>query len=105
MARTMQEMVLGTEERVGCSACSTKQAPVTYVSYHSLTWPWWRGVVSTEGNLCRDCVGTQFSRHLVLKLLGMPIGLIINPFLLAHDVVRYAKARGLPRHFPRPDAG
>ncbi len=83
-----------------CQGCGV-EAPTKYVSFHqNIGALLMRFSKSVEGSLCRDCIGRHFrgmtGTTLLLGWWGT-ISLVITPFILANNVVRYALCLGLPR--------
>jgi hypothetical protein len=79
-----------------CDACGVK-SPTKYAAFHQHI-----GAVVLmfhrrySGNFCRECIDTVF-RRTTLTTLGLGwwgmISMIVTPFVLVHNVVRYLMVR------------
>lgn len=81
-----------------CQSCGI-EAPTKYVSYHqNIGALVMRFSKSVQGNLCRNCVHKHFwsltGTTAILGWWGM-ISLIVTPFFLVNNVVRFASCFGM----------
>lgn len=81
-----------------CQSCGI-EAPTKYVSYHqNIGALVMRFSKSVQGNLCRNCVHKHFwsltGTTAFLGWWGM-ISLIVTPFFLVNNVVRFASCLGM----------
>lgn len=81
-----------------CQSCGI-EAPTKYVSYHqNIGALVMRFSKSVQGNLCKNCVHKHFwsltGTTAVLGWWGM-ISLIVTPFFLINNVVRYSLCLGM----------
>ena len=82
-----------------CQACG-RQAPSKYVEfYQNIGALVMRFHKSLKGNLCRQCIDKYFWEYTLYTLFlgwwGM-ISLIVTPFLLVNNIVRYLFCLGMP---------
>ncbi|MGH9763595.1 MAG: hypothetical protein ACREDR_32705 [Blastocatellia bacterium] len=95
-AATQAYYEYGPECQTRCDSCGVR-APTKYAAFHQHI-----GAVVLmfhqryRGNLCRECINTIF-RRTTLTTLGLGwwgmISVIVTPFVLIHNVVRYLMVR------------
>jgi hypothetical protein len=82
-----------------CQACGI-EAPTKYVEfYQNIGALFMRFHKSIKGNLCKRCINENFwSMTLITILVGWLgiISLIIAPFLVLNNIIRYLAALGMP---------
>lgn len=89
-----------------CQKCG-REAPTKYVAfYQNIGMLFMRMMYASEGNFCKPCIHSTFWSYFAVNLtLGWwgIISLIINPFLILNNVIRYVLCLGMPS--PDPLAG
>ena len=96
------QMGLGLRKLKACQACG-KQAPTRYVEFHqnigALVMRFRRSI---KGELCKGCIHSNFwSMTMTTLCIGWlgTISIIIAPFMVINNIVRYASCIGLPREY------
>ena len=81
-----------------CEACGV-EAPTRYVAfYQNIGLLVMRLSRSVEGNLCKSCIHSSFWKFTLTTLLLGPwgiISLIVSPFFILNNVVRYVLCLGM----------